>query len=455
MKFVSPETINSVVTYDEETLFPYFEGKRVYFIPEANLGTFNTRFGKLVKKAKKVKVAEPTYTTHFKTRIEVVVEYDRWAARDKTAWVNALAITVEGPKPVIDGWTFVASILHTATEDDRNLVVSSSDIKLPTEYKTADNSCDHCGHKRFRKNTFVLVNEAGEFKKVGSTCLKDFIGNMTAASIANWATIWWTFENDMSEGWGDGEYKGESFISLSAFMNYVAKNVRLDGRFLSISKCRDEWGDMVETPTVDKADWDMECVNSDASRDWSVEKRTEILPTVEDVETATEWIEAIREYADGLTEEEEEALEEYEWNLITVTAGDALNKRAKGLAASLAAWYWRRFTLPELEATRVNYAETSEWVGTVKERLRDLKVTVLSANGFEGTFGWTDVFKFVDNDDNLFTWFSTSDVKRPDGEIGLKKGETFIIDGTVKAHNEYKGAKETLLNRCKVKEVKS
>lgn len=453
MEFV--ENFKSKITYDEESGLPHLDGKRVFLVPERNLPAFNARFAKVVKKAKKVGVEEPTFTVHFKTRIEVEVDYCPVTYHIKREWVSALAITVAGPKPIIEGWTFVASILHTATEDGKNLVVSSSDITLPLEYRTADDSCDHCGHKRFRKNTFVLVDEDGNFKKVGSTCLKDFIGNMTASSVANWATFWWTFENDCgNEFWGDGEYKGENYISLAAFMNYVAKNVRLDGKFMSISKCRDEWGDIVETPTVDKASWDIEDVNSKASKDWSVEKRTEMLPTVEDVETATEWIEAIREYAENLTDEESEALNDYEWNLITVTAGDALNKRAKGLAASLASWYWRRFTLPELEATRVNYSETSEYVGEIKERLRGLEVTVLSKHGFEGGFGWTDIYKFADTDDNLFTWFSTGNVKRPDGETGLSKDETVVIDGTVKAHNVYRDAKETLLNRCTVKEIK-
>lgn len=56
---------------------------------------------------------------------------------------------------------------------------------LPASYqdKTAI-ECQHCGHNRFRKKSYLLRNlESGEFKEVGSTCLIDFFGHDPKAFV--------------------------------------------------------------------------------------------------------------------------------------------------------------------------------------------------------------------------------------------------------------------------------
>lgn len=104
-------------------------------------------------------------------------------------------------------------------------------------------------------------------------------------------------------------------------------------------------------------------------------------------------------------------------------AGDLVNERLNA-------------TLPQ---------SNSEWVGEIGARIT-ITVTFVKKHGFMGRFGPSTVYTFEDNDGNLFTWFSTVEVKK---EIG----ETFILTGTVKEHSEYKNIKSTVLSRCKIKEV--
>lgn len=94
-----------------------------------------------------------------------------------------------------------------------------------------------------------------------------------------------------------------------------------------------------------------------------------------------------------------------------------------------------------IEASRP--ASTSEWVGEIGKRLRDIPVTLLSMHGFEGRFGYSNVLKFVDENQNVYTWFTGA-------EIGIEVGESCFLSGSVKDHSEYKGEKTTILTRCRL-----
>ncbi len=86
-------------------------------------------------------------------------------------------------------------------------------------------------------------------------------------------------------------------------------------------------------------------------------------------------------------------------------------------------------------------------LGEEGERLRDLAVTQESARVIGNSqWGETVLIKFRDEQDNVYCWFTGSG-------SGLQQGEKAVIDGTVKKHNEYQGAKETQLTRVKVKEL--
>lgn len=88
----------------------------------------------------------------------------------------------------------------------------------------------------------------------------------------------------------------------------------------------------------------------------------------------------------------------------------------------------------------------SEWIGEVKERLRDMEVTFTGARQFEGNYGLTYIYSFLLNNKDVLTWF-TSSYKE------LVKGNSYKLTGTVKKFDEYNGVKSTILSRCIIKEV--
>ena len=86
---------------------------------------------------------------------------------------------------------------------------------------------------------------------------------------------------------------------------------------------------------------------------------------------------------------------------------------------------------------------SSAWVGTKGDKI-DVTVTFVSKRGYQGRYGYSNVYTFKTMEGNLLTWFSTVEVKK---EIG----EKFELIATVKDHNEYKGIKSTIITRGKVK----
>jgi hypothetical protein len=87
----------------------------------------------------------------------------------------------------------------------------------------------------------------------------------------------------------------------------------------------------------------------------------------------------------------------------------------------------------------------SEYVGEVKVRM-ELTLTVLGVFDSEGHYGHTDIVKMKDAEGNLFTWFAS-------GWSGLTRGDVVTGKGTVKAHDTYKGTKQTVLTRCKFETI--
>ena len=85
----------------------------------------------------------------------------------------------------------------------------------------------------------------------------------------------------------------------------------------------------------------------------------------------------------------------------------------------------------------------SEYIGEIKERLRDLEVTLTSTRISEGFYGTTFIYTF-NHEENVLVWMTSS---CKDIEIG----DLFLLTGTVKDHKEYKGVKQTQLSRCIIK----
>lgn len=84
----------------------------------------------------------------------------------------------------------------------------------------------------------------------------------------------------------------------------------------------------------------------------------------------------------------------------------------------------------------------SDHVGSVGDRI-EFQATMKFCMGFDGFYGTTYINTMVDSDGNIFVYKG--------GKPLGKRGDVISLKATIKEHGDYKGAKQTVINRPKVK----
>ena len=121
----------------------------------------------------------------------------------------------------------------------------------------------------------------------------------------------------------------------------------------------------------------------------------------------------------------------YEWR--PMVKSFELKENAKDIAAAA-----RISAMPESK---------SEWIGTLKERMRDLAVVLTGARECSSYYGDSVLYTFEQGENHL-AWFTTSVPK-----VEMVVGHSYLLTGTVKKFDERDGIKVTQLNRCILKEM--
>lgn len=87
-------------------------------------------------------------------------------------------------------------------------------------------------------------------------------------------------------------------------------------------------------------------------------------------------------------------------------------------------------------------APDMEYFGNVGDKVQ-LSLKLVKVGGYETQFGYTSVYTFEDSENHQFVW-------KTGCGIDSDRGSMVTIKGSVKAHSEYRGIKQTELTRCKV-----
>lgn len=159
----SPVETADNVTEDEET------GSKTYTISPSNMREALRRLEKANARLERAGL-EGRYTWEENERIELDEE-------DGNEY-SVIDLTVNQPEIINNGWTFVGRI-DAQTDPDTGEVYyiskSIGDNQIGEDQASRGNVCDQCGQNRDRHKTYIVKNEEGEIKKVGSSCLKDFL----------------------------------------------------------------------------------------------------------------------------------------------------------------------------------------------------------------------------------------------------------------------------------------
>lgn len=134
----------------------------------------------------------------------------------------------------------------------------------------------------------------------------------------------------------------------------------------------------------------------------------------------------------------------YIHNLQVLVKSEYVTHRDINMLVSLVAAYRRHLNKVEQENQRACKHQVemqSKHVGNIKDKITvDVKSSQLITS-WDTQFGWSGMYKFTDNDGNVFIWITS---------CGVETNKTMKLTGTVKEHSEFNGVKQTVLTRCKV-----
>lgn len=123
-----------------------------------------------------------------------------------------------------------------------------------------------------------------------------------------------------------------------------------------------------------------------------------------------------------------------EFQTVEMTAEECLVEDAWGKLN------WRNTIRETLEA-KLPKQPASEHIGKVGDKV-DMEVTHTRTGYYDTQFGTTWVHNFKDAAGNILIWKTSACA-------GFEK-DNLRIKGTIKAHDEYNGIKQTVLTRCKI-----
>jgi hypothetical protein len=343
---------------------------------------------------------------------------------------NIKFITVEAcGTAIINNWEFVASIEHLPAGNIISIGYTGAEV--PQRYRTSDGYCEHCGSKRFRKETYIVRNtETGEFKQVGKSCLKDYTNGMDAAHIAALNESLAYLEDCSTTDFGG--FSVVSYYEPKKFLQYVIETVKHFGYVPSseYSSTRSRTSDFFY---LLEENWAFSPSYREVLTDEI--KRVGYNPLSE--ENAAE--------ADAMINwlfNEADDSSDFIHNLKVIFSEEYTRAKFFGYIAGLVPAYNK--TVKRVDtAEKAKELYKSTYQGAIGDKLI---VDVASAElitYWSTQWGMTYVYKFTNIAGDVFTWKTSN-------WLNLDKITVKTVTGTVKAHNEYRNEQQTELTRCKV-----
>lgn len=89
----------------------------------------------------------------------------------------------------------------------------------------------------------------------------------------------------------------------------------------------------------------------------------------------------------------------------------------------------------------VNLHSKSEWIEG--DRIVEEEVTLESISGFEGYYGYTNIYNFVTKEGNKVVWFTST-------TQDIEVGDSCFLSGKIKERKMFKNEKITVVTRCRI-----
>ena len=397
----------------------------IYKIPECNVEQFRKKIQTIEKKCR-------MYGNEFVYN-ELQYVYEETQVDTETVLVKFLEVEVAGIAKV-HGWTLVAELIQVPGLQRHIVNYFDESAEIPDEYLTADIHCDHCSTKRHRKNVFVIYNEyTKEFKQIGRSCLQEYTSGLSGECAAYVSQFFNTLRD------GSCEYFN---ISQPKMYYSVDECLRIAG------ECFNKFGWHKKSDEDSTYSEVYDIYNLIHNR---IHTEADIV-RIQDRMKAADF--NADNYADDLVKLKAQ-LANYDGkygleplDVRNIITNEYVDVTKLGMLVYLPVIYDKIMKAQEQEKLYKERNAQSSHVGNVGDRIDVDIQSCRFVSSFESYYGYTYIYKFTDVSGNIYTWFASSPICNNCGESDLDN--IIHIKGTVKDHTEYKGAKETVLTRCKV-----
>ena len=305
----------------------------------------------------------------------------------------------------------VAIIEHDVVSNDdftTNMVHLINGFEnAPKKWWTIPGRCDDCNDKYNRKKTVMLYDEENDtYRQVGTGCLSKYVGINCFNVIKNFMSVTEILEEELCV-YGSSLPRENKYVNTERFLGLVIDEINLHGYIK---------GGITSHRAFTAINTDNKFPSQEAS-----EKAEEIINFFKNVDT------------------EDRAFTDFYMNIRSAVLSEYIGDSSLIGYAPLAYEKYKNILMNRIKDEI--RAASSEYVGNIGDKIT-IRVEVIKCIGFDSNYGYSYINVFEEKDTrNIFVWTTTTKA--------LTIGQEYHIMGTIKAHKEYNGQKQTVLTRVK------
>ena len=315
-------------------------------------------------------------------------------------------------------------VVSLVEQDENRKIYSFSNEAIPTLIQNCQ--CDEC-HKKMSRSKYIVFSKVGrkitsrdDLIVLGSKCAKNY------------------FPFDIDNYFGllsvDLDELTNSFDESYGCYSYV--NNTIDMEILYYAVC--DVSDNLKFYEKDGVTKEM-ALTAMYDKNWKP-----LQPSISYEEIRT-WLE--NTYANPT--------DTFGWNIhSTIFVEDKLRTRVptKFVGLAVYSFFGAKRQYDKMQEQQKAKAEKADsYYGNIGDKFQT-ELTFDSMFTYETDYGFSHIILFHDNENHVFKWTASNGTyKGKDGEYyDYEIGQKYTVKGTIKAHNEYKGTKQTVVTRCKV-----
>lgn len=359
-------------------------------------------------------------------------EFKKVVSNDVTHTYKFYLIEASG-EVKINGWTLIAKLEEG--KEGNFIYSTNSAVDVPEEYRTASITCDHCNVERYRKVSYVIQNDDGRFMQIGTSCLKEYTGGLSVEMAALYYMFFEEVEKsacrttgyDSSVAYYNTNDILHVFAEVDRIYGFVSKKHAAEFRVTSSA----DRGQLYYTALFNSSKFMKSTI------DKALREMHEVGFNIKFEETK-QLVQDVKEYFAALDSDE---INTFLYNLKTAVTSEYV---PVSILATLACVFKVYRTEKAKEVVKEELS-TSEYMGSIGERITfDCKSFQL-VYFTQTQYGMLHIYRFIDTEDNVYIWKSSTLVEQDDTKTDCK------VTGTVKAHEMFGDVKQTVLTRCKIK----